>query len=110
MLCPACNSQNLATSAKCFQCGTTLIHEAIGHSTAYIKGARRVDAYIYGLAGAISTLALAVVALKTVFSDWNLNAPFICWISFLLGGLIGRLIAWQKWRSLLRLSKSIEGR
>jgi uncharacterized membrane protein YvbJ len=85
MLCPVCNSQNLATSVKCFQCGTTLIHEATGHSTVYIKGARRVDSYIYGIAGAISTLVLAVVFLNTLFS--------------------GRFIAWLKWRDLLRLSK-----
>jgi ABC-type uncharacterized transport system permease subunit len=107
MLCPVCNSQNLATSVKCFQCGTTLIHEATGHSTAYIKGARRVDSYTYGLVGAISTLVLAVVLLKTLFSDWNLNAPLICFIGFFLGGLAGRFIAWLKWRDLLRLSKSI---
>lgn len=110
MLCPVCNSQNLATSVKCFQCGTILIHEATGHSTAYIKGARRVDSYIYGLVGAISALVLVVVALKTVFSDWYINAPFICWIGFLVGGLIGRLIAWRKWRDPIRLSKSIEKR
>jgi hypothetical protein len=105
MLCPVCNSQNLATSVKCFQCGTTLIHEATGHSAAYIKGARRVDSYIYGLVGAVSALALAVVVLKTLFSDWNLNAPLICFISFLSGGLAGRVVAWLKWRDLLRLSK-----
>jgi hypothetical protein len=58
MLCPVCNSQNLAARVKCFQCGTTLIHEATGHSAAYIKGARNVDSYIYGLVGAISALAL----------------------------------------------------
>lgn len=105
MLCPACNTQNLATSAKCFQCGTTLIYEAGGHSTAYIKGARSIDSRTYGLVGAVTALVLAVVLLKTVLFEWNLNAPLLCFVSISAGGMVGRFIAWWKWRDLLRLSK-----
>lgn len=105
MQCRACNSQNDATSVKCFQCGTTLIYEATGHSTAYIKGARRVDSYIYGLVGAIIAGALAVALFQTLLSDFNLNIPLIFFISIFFGGLAGRFVAWLKWRDLMRLSK-----
>jgi ABC-type uncharacterized transport system permease subunit len=55
--------------------------------------------------GAITALVLAVALLKTLLSDWNLNVPLICFVSVLAGGMVGRVIAWWKWRDLLRLSK-----
>lgn len=104
MFCPACNTQNLATTVKCIQCGTTLIYEATGHSAAYIKGARSIDSRTYSLAGFLLCLGLAFVLLKTVLSEWYLDERLIYLASSLAGGIIGRVIAWRKWRTLLRQS------
>lgn len=105
MLCPVCNRQNLAFSVNCFQCGTTLIHEARGHSTAYLEGARGLDSRAYGIVGSVVAFILAILLLKTLLSEWYLNEPLVCFVSTCCGGVVGRSIAWWKWRELLRQSK-----
>ena len=106
MFCPACNTQNSATSVNCIQCGTTLIYEAKGHSTSYIQGAQLVDSRIYGLVGCVVCLGLAFVLLNTVLSDLSLNEHLVYLGSIVVGGIAGRVVAWRKWRALLQASKS----
>jgi len=78
---------------------------AKGHSTAYLKGARSIDMRIYSVAGYLVGLGLAFVSLKTVLSDWYLNERLVYLASALAGGIIGQVLAWRKWRTLLRMSK-----
>jgi hypothetical protein len=104
MFCPVCNTQNPATSVKCIQCQTKLIYEAKGHSRAYIKAARSMDSRMYSIIGVLFAAGLAFALLNSLLSELYLDERLTYTVSGLAGGMIGRVIAWWKWRSLLRQS------
>ena len=102
MFCPICGTQNLATSVRCMQCGTTLIEGTEGRTEPYRKGARMLDNRMYGGIGALLGFFLAAGLLEVVLTDLYLDERQIYGGASggaVAGGLIGRLIAWQKWRA-----------
>jgi hypothetical protein len=101
MPCPTCNAQNTATAVRCIQCGTTLIYEAEGHSDTYKKAAGGLDNRMYGGIGSFLGFCLVLIVLKFVLSDLYLEDRQIYGGAIggaFAGGILGRLIAWSKWR------------
>lgn len=101
MTCPTCNAQNSATSVRCLQCGTILIHEAVGHSDDYKKGARYLDARMYSGIGAFAGFFAVGLFLKADFADLYLSDRDIYLYAVfggIAGSIIGRLIARSKSR------------
>jgi|JI6StandDraft_1071083.scaffolds.fasta_scaffold73438_1 hypothetical protein len=98
MFCPTCNSQNLATSVRCNQCGTTLIYEAEGHSNAYKAGVMALDRRMYGGIGAFVGFCLSALLLNTVLESLFLNERLVYVSGVVVGGICGRVTAWLKWR------------
>ena len=98
MFCPICNTQNLATSIRCSQCGTTLIHEAEGHSKEYKVVARAIDRRIYGGVGAFLGLCISVFLLNTFLENFFFDQRVVCVSGVAAGGICGRVVAWLKWR------------
>jgi hypothetical protein len=97
MFCPNCNTQNLATSVRCERCGTTLIHEAEGHSLAYKRAGMAVDGRIYGGVGAFLGFCLAALLLNTVLERLFLDERLVYFVGVVAGAAVGRLIARYKW-------------
>ena len=96
MNCPVCNIQNSATSVRCIQCGTTLIHEALGHSTEYRIASKVIDKRMLGGIGAIFGFALVGVLLRFVLTSLWLDDRQICGIATgggIVGGFLGRVFA-----------------
>lgn len=99
MLCPSCNTQNQAMTVRCLKCGSTLIHEAVGHSDDYKAAARNLDYRMYsgygGLIGAALGWGLSAL-IPEVFQDAKLFAT----LGTGLGVGIGRFLAWKNWKDL----------
>lgn len=95
MTCPCCQAQNSATSVRCYQCGTTLIHEALGHSDGAKQAIRYLDNNIYPKLGAGVGMVMALLAgLITSSSDQAL--AFLLGIGVVAGAVFGKFIAWKK--------------
>jgi len=91
---PTCNHLNGATSVRCSQCGTTLIHEAVGHSDAYLKTVNKMDTRVYSGVGAFFGFFLVAALLKTVLSGlwWTDRQIYgFAVVGSVVGGLLGRL-------------------
>lgn len=83
------------------QCGTTLIHEAGGHSDNYKKAANDLNNKMYGGYGSILGFCLVGFVLKFVLADLYLDDHQIYGGALggaFAGGIIGRIIARTKWR------------
>lgn len=94
MQCPTCNHLNTATDVRCFQCGTTLIHEAVGHSPTYIATVDAMDLRMYRGIGGFFGFFVTAGLLKTVFSELWLSDREVYGYSVggaFLGALLGRL-------------------
>jgi hypothetical protein len=100
MDCPACHTQNSAMSVTCFQCGTTLIPEAKAHSSAYVRGARRLDSRMYAGIGSIIGVAGAFLLLNSALEDWHVDKHRVVLACGVAGCILGRLIAWMRSRYL----------
>lgn len=68
MSCPTCNHLNAATDVRCIRCGTTLIHEALGHSDGYRKITASMDDRVYGGLGAFFGFFVVATLLKFVLA------------------------------------------
>jgi len=93
--CPVCNHLNSATDVRCFQCRTTLIQEAVGHSDSYRKTTGELDSRMYSGVGAFFGFCLVAVLLKFILPGVNLGDGDIYTISAVgagIGGLIGRAL------------------
>lgn len=96
MYCPTCNSQNLPTDLRCIQCGTSLVGETVGGSTAYRENARALDARMYGGIGAFLGFVLMGIFCRTFLagldmSDWQTWGAAT--VSAVVFGALGRVIA-----------------
>jgi len=94
MQCPTCNNLAAATDVRCIQCGTTLIHEARGHTPSYLKATSSMDARMYGGIGAFFGFSIVAVLLKFVLADLWLSEREIYVFAVggaVAGGLAGRL-------------------
>ncbi|MBT0571336.1 hypothetical protein KIK84_13460 [Curvibacter sp. CHRR-16] len=96
MFCPTCNTQNSATSVRCFQCGTTLINEAV-QSKASLDAEKSLDARLYGHIGAIAGFVLGMAA-NAIIPGVLLETRYTPIASAVLGFAIGRFFAWQRWK------------
>lgn len=99
MQCPTCNHLNDAMSVRCLQCGTVLIHEAAGHSAAYKKAVRVLDARMYSGIGGLAGFFTIAIALKFVFTQhWLSDAEIVsaAGVSAVLGAFTGGLLARAK--------------
>ena len=104
MQCPVCNNLNAATDVRCIQCGTTLIHEALGHTLEYRKATSSMDARMYGGIGAFFGFSIVAVLLKLVLADLWLSDREICAFAVggaVAGGLAGRLFINAKRRGVM---------
>lgn len=100
MFCPNCNSQNLATSVNCYQCGTKLIHDTEGISREYKSGAALIDRWMYSGIGVFLGFCCAVLLLKTVLDSLFINERLVCLAGMIVGSIVGRMVAWRKWRDV----------
>jgi len=103
MECPACNHLNTATSVRCIQCGTTLVHEAVGHSPGYRATVNEMDSRIHGGVGAFFGFFLVAGLLKFVLVNLWLNDREIYSFSLggaLVGAFLGRLFLRSKRQDL----------
>jgi hypothetical protein len=91
MECPVCNYLNAATSVRCLQCGTTLIHEAVGHSPEYKRTVANMDHRMYGGIGAFFGLGLAG-ALSLAAGASNREIYGFAVGGAFVGGILGRLV------------------
>lgn len=101
MICRSCGTQNLPTSLRCIQCGTTLVKEAFESTEAYRAGARAIDARMFGGVGSVVGFALTYFVLKFVLENMYFDAREIYGGAFagsIVGAITGRLIAYKKWR------------
>lgn len=82
-------------SVRCERCGTTLIHEAVGHSSAYRSAEKRVNANVYGGAGAFAGFAIVGVAGRIMgtegLGDNDMRVAAL--LAAAAGWLLGRYIA-----------------
>ncbi len=95
MQCPVCNFVNSATSVRCTQCRTTLIHEAIGHSAEVAASTRDVDSRVFGGIGAAIGFFVVAFLLKFILIDVRLNDREIYGVSVggaIVGAIFGRLV------------------
>jgi hypothetical protein len=86
-------------SVRCRSCGTVLIHEAIGHSAAYKKAVRILDARMYSGIGGLAGFFAVAVALKFVFTQhWLSDAEIVsaAGLSAAVGAFAGALLARAK--------------
>ena len=93
MQCPVCNNLNAATDVRCFQCNTTLIHEAAGHSEGYRKTTQELDARVYSGVGAFFGFCLVAVFLKFILPGVTFDDREIYLAAAVgagIGGFIGR--------------------
>jgi len=88
MQCMTCNTLNAATTVRCMTCGTTLIHEAVGHSNAYQRGARSLDTKLHTGIGSFFGFFLVAILLKFVFIAHWLSDREI-YLAAAVGGVIG---------------------
>lgn len=94
MQCPTCNNLNAATDVRCFQCGTTLIHEAVGHSTEYRQAADSLSLRMHAGLGALLGFFLTAILLKFVFTAHFLSdrqVLYACAAAAAVGSVLGRL-------------------
>lgn len=95
MTCPTCNHLNPATVARCLNCGTTLIYEAVGHSAEYTKAAHSVDSKMHAGLGGIAGFFVVAVLLKFIFTaHWLSDQQVYLWSvgGAVVGSIIGRLV------------------
>ncbi|WP_144290562.1 hypothetical protein [Chitinilyticum litopenaei] len=92
MSCPCCQTVNPATSARCYQCGTVLIHEAVGFSKEARETAQRLNRKMHTGYGGVIGLILAFLISPMFGGSLGALLP-ICTGA---GALIGRLIAIHK--------------
>ncbi|MNY42048.1 hypothetical protein D3C86_1769080 [compost metagenome] len=103
MSCPTCNHLNAATDVRCIRCGTTLIHEALGHSEAYRKTTDSMDARVYGGVGAFFGFCVVATLLKFVLAPpWLDDRELYAFATggAVVGGLLARLFLRSKQRML----------
>lgn len=94
MTCPVCNAQNSAMTARCLECGTILIREAIARSEDVQRTVDDLDNRLYmGYGG----LAGFVIGSGTwfVFSQDEAMAKGWLTVSVITGVVLGRIIAWR---------------
>ena len=93
MQCPVCNNLNAATDVRCLQCGTTLIHEALRHTSDYRAATDSMDTRMYGGIGAFFGFCIVGALLKFILTDLWLSAAQIC--AFAAGGAVAGRLAGQ---------------
>lgn len=101
MNCPGCGTENLVTSTRCIQCGTSLVGEVVGGSETYRKHARVLNAGMYAAVGAFIAFSLSVLFAKVIFSDtyWSDSQIYGGAVMVAgIGGAIGRFIAHRQYR------------
>ncbi len=96
MYCPQCATDNLETSARCIQCGHSLLGSAAPLSESAEKTATAMNAKMFSTYGGLAGAVLAVVAMQwlmrqTHWSDWELGYGAIA--GWVLGNVAGRLVA-----------------
>ena len=100
MQCPVCNHLGAATDVRCIQCGSTLIHEATGHSEGYRKATDYMDARLYGGIGAFFGFAIVATLLKFILvSPWLSDREIY---TIALGGAVA---GWVAGRLFLRAKR-----
>ena len=95
MTCPVCNAQNSAMSARCLECGTILIAEAVPRSANVKKASDDLDLNLYSGYGGIAGFVIGFLS-WVAFSQDESEAKF--WLGFCVcaGAVLGRVIAWRK--------------
>jgi hypothetical protein len=91
MQCPTCNHLNTAMAARCLNCGTTLIHEAVGHSKEYYKGVAALDSRMYTGFGSVVGFFFVAILLKFIFTSHYLSDREV-WAVAVGGGVIGSIL------------------
>jgi hypothetical protein len=94
MTCPVCNAQNSAMSARCLECGTILIREALARSEEVQRTVNSLDSRLYAGYGG---LAGFVIGAGTWFIFSQDEAAAKSWIvaSISIGALLGGIVAWR---------------
>ena len=93
MTCIVCNAQNFAMSARCLECGTLLIREAVPRSADVQKTVDDFDKKIYAVYGGLGGLAFGVLSWY-VFSQDESEVKIWLGLCIVAGSVLGRIVAW----------------
>jgi hypothetical protein len=94
MQCSSCNHLNSATDVRCFNCGTTLIYEAVGHSKEYERASQSLSVRMHSGIGALLGFFLVAVLLKFILTSHFLSDRQVMLASAgaaVVGSFLGRL-------------------
>lgn len=83
-------------AVRCLQCGTTLNHEAIGHSDAYKSGAKSIEYRLYMGYGSFLGAILGGI-FWAMFTEKDNEYLWIVGLASAIGAGIGRYIVRQRW-------------
>ncbi|MCC7683739.1 hypothetical protein [Janthinobacterium sp. FW305-128] len=99
MTCPVCNAQNSAMSARCLECGTILIQEAIARPEALQQTVDNLDRRMYIGYGGLAGFVVGMGSWMVISQD---EAEVKGWllISVMTGAALGRFIAWRRRNTL----------
>jgi DNA-directed RNA polymerase subunit N (RpoN/RPB10) len=94
MSCPSCGSLISATDVRCINCGTVLIEQSQKKTEEFKNAAHWVDNRIYYGVGSFIGFLFALL----FFYQDNDLLPKACLAGSIVGGLIGKFVAKQKWQ------------
>lgn len=99
MSCPVCNAQNSAMSARCLECGTILIREAVMRPEGVQRTANRLDNRMYAGYGGLVGFVIGFGSWFVLSQD---DTEVQAWLmaSTLAGTLLGRVVAWRRRNAL----------
>lgn len=92
MSCHVCNAVNSAMSARCMQCHTVLIPEAMPRSKEAQQGENHINAYIAEAYGALAGFVVASAAWMT-FSGQDDALKSYMLVGVFTGCMVGKAVA-----------------
>ena len=95
MTCHVCNAQNSAMTARCLECGTVLIAEAVPASSRLKQASNAINWEIYAGFGGLAGFAVGFVSWMIVSQDDEVLFPWVAMLA-VVGAALGRYIATQE--------------
>jgi uncharacterized membrane protein len=94
MTCPVCNAQNSAMSARCLECGTILIREAVARSEDVQRTVNNLEKRLYMGYGGLAGFVIGIGS-WFVFSQDETAVKGWLVLCVMTGTVLGRFIAWR---------------
>jgi hypothetical protein len=95
MTCPVCNAQNSAMSARCLECGTILIREAVARSEHVQRTVNNMNKRMYMGYGGLAGFVIGIGS-WFAFSQDEYEVKSWLVVGVMAGTALGRLLAWRR--------------